>query len=287
MASISENTLKQYVSGLKLWWEFCASQRTDPFSVSPVGVLEFLTIQFNKGASYSSLNTYRCSLAQIAPDLSQDFRIQKFFKGVYMLRPGIPKYQNIWDPSVVLVYLRELKNAEINLYILSQKLITLLALATGQRLQTLGSIETTNIHITEIKIEITIPKRIKTSARNRFQPLLNLPFLNSDPEICVASALLSYLEKTRPLRGSIKSLFISTTKPYKEISTQTLSRWVKNILRKSGVDTDKFLLIAQGTLRPRLRVGRVSISIPLDFQQGGLVILRCLLKCITDLLYRV
>lgn len=195
MASLSESTLKQYTSGLKLWWAFCASKNVDPYSVSPEGVLEFLTIQFNKGASYSSLNTYRSSLAQIAPDFSQDFRIQKFFKGVFMLRPSMPKYQNTWDPSLVLDYLRELKNAEINLTVLSQKLVALLALATGQRLQTLASIEINNIHRTEVKIDIPIPKRIKTSARNRFQPLLSLPFLDSDPEICVASTLLSYLEK--------------------------------------------------------------------------------------------
>lgn len=240
MASLSESTLKQYISGLKLWWAFCASRNWDPYSVSPEKVLEFLTIQYYKGASYSSLNTYRSSLAQIAPDLSQDFRIQKFFKGVSMLRPARPKYQNTWDPSIVLDYLKKLKNAEIKLNVLSQKLVTLLALATGQRLQTLAFIEINNIHRTESKIDIPISKRIKTSARNKFQPVLSLPFLNLDPEICVASTLLCYLEKTKSLRGPIKSLFVSVTKPYKEISTQTLGRWVKTILHKSGVDTDRF-----------------------------------------------
>nr|CAH7760283.1 unnamed protein product [Callosobruchus chinensis] len=182
----------------------------------------------------------RSSLAQIAPDLSHDFRIHKFFKGVYMLRPAMPKYQNTWDPAVVLDYTRNLKNADISLNILSKKLITLLALATGQRLQTLASIDIDNIHRSDMKIDIPIPRRIKTSARNKFQPFLILPFLNSDPENCVASTLLYYLEKTKLLRGSIKNLFISITKPYKEISTQTLGRWVKNILEKSGVDTNKF-----------------------------------------------
>nr|CAH7742684.1 unnamed protein product [Callosobruchus chinensis] len=91
-----------------------------------------------------------------------------------------------------------------------------------------------------MKIDIPTPRRIKTSARNKFQPFLILPFLNSYSENCVASTLLSYLEKTKLLRGSIKSLFISITKPYKEISTQSLGRWVKNILEKSGVDTNKF-----------------------------------------------
>ena len=88
-------------------------------------------------------------------------------------------------------YLRKLKNAEIILNILRTKLIALLALATGEHLQTLAySIEINSIHQTEVKIDIPIPKRMKTSARNKFQPLLGLPFLDSDPEIGVTSTLL-------------------------------------------------------------------------------------------------
>nr|CAH7765856.1 unnamed protein product [Callosobruchus chinensis] len=164
-----------------------------------------------------------------------------------MLRPAMPKYQNTWDPAVVLDYTGNLKNSDISLNILSKKLITLLALATGQRLQTLASIEIDNIHRSDMKIDIPIPRRIKTSARNKFQPFLILPFLNSDPENCVASTLLYYLEKTKLLRGSIKSLFISITKPYKEISAQTLGRWVKNILEtanRKGINFDTIRLSA-------------------------------------------
>nr|CAH7765857.1 unnamed protein product [Callosobruchus chinensis] len=287
MASISQSTLKQHVSGLKLWWVFCASKNSDPYLVSAVQVLDFLTLQFNKGASYSSLNTYRSSLAQIAPDLSHDFRIHKFFKGVYMLRPAMPKYQNTWDPAVVLDYTGNLKNSDISLNILSKKLITLLALATGQRLQTLASIEIDNIHRSDMKIDIPIPRRIKTSARNKFQPFLILPFLNSDPENCVASTLLYYLEKTKLLRGSIKSLFISITKPYKEISAQTLGRWVKNILEKSGVDTTNFPRIVPDMFQHQPRTGKVLISTRLDFQQAGLKIRKCSLWCIIDPLCQI
>lgn len=51
-----------------------------------------------------------------------------------MLRPGLPKYENTWDPSIVLSYVKKLNSETIGLEILTQKLVTLLALATGQRL---------------------------------------------------------------------------------------------------------------------------------------------------------
>nr|CAH7765858.1 unnamed protein product [Callosobruchus chinensis] len=199
----------------------------------------------------------------------------------------MPKYQNTWDPAVVLDYTGNLKNSDISLNILSKKLITLLALATGQRLQTLASIEIDNIHRSDMKIDIPIPRRIKTSARNKFQPFLILPFLNSDPENCVASTLLYYLEKTKLLRGSIKSLFISITKPYKEISAQTLGRWVKNILEKSGVDTTNFPRIVPDMFQHQPRTGKVLISTRLDFQQAGLKIRKCSLWCIIDPLCQI
>lgn len=241
MASISDNTLKQYSSSLKLWWEFCSLKDIDPFSVSVTNALKFLTFHYNKGASYSSLNTYRSAIAHLAgPNMAQDIRIQKFFKGVYMLRPSRPKYDNTWDPAIVLNYLRKLCNDNLSLELLTQKLVTLLALATGQRLQTLWLIDIDNIYSSDSKIEIAISKRTKTSARNKTQPLMQLPFLDSDYNVCVARTLTTYLEKTQLLRGSERNLFITVRKPYKKASTQTLSRWIKNILAKSGVDVDRF-----------------------------------------------
>lgn len=66
LLSITPSTLKQYNSGLKLWWEFCAKINVDPFEIAIPNVLQFLTLQFKKGASHGTLNTYRSAIAQIA-----------------------------------------------------------------------------------------------------------------------------------------------------------------------------------------------------------------------------
>uniref|UniRef100_A0A1Y1N2Y1 Tyr recombinase domain-containing protein n=1 Tax=Photinus pyralis TaxID=7054 RepID=A0A1Y1N2Y1_PHOPY len=157
-----------------------------------------------------------------------------------MLRPTKPKYDNIWDPAVVLDYLRGLKNSEISIDTLTHKLTALLALATGQRLQTLTLIEISNIYRDTKGLTITIPSRIKTSGRNRLQPVLRLPFLDLDPEICVARTVLLYINKTEVRRGSVRFLILSTRKPFHKATAQTLSRWIKIILQKSGVDVTKF-----------------------------------------------
>nr|CAH7720727.1 unnamed protein product [Callosobruchus chinensis] len=54
-------------------------------------VLEFLTHHFKLGASYGTLNSCRSALDQILdPQIAQDYRIKRFFKGIYNLRSNCP-----------------------------------------------------------------------------------------------------------------------------------------------------------------------------------------------------
>lgn len=242
LSSISISTLKQYSIGLKLWWQFCTSQKLDPFVFTVPNVLEFLTRQFTNGATYGTLNSHRSALAQLAgPELASDFRIKRFFKGIFGRRPPKPRYENTWDPSIVLTYVRSLPNNSISLEILTRKLAVLLALATGHRIQTLSLININNIVVKlHEKVEIRIVDRIKSTKLNRPQPYLILPFLKDDPEICVARVLLQYLEKTKELRGPGEFLFITYKRPHHKASSQTISRWIKIILKESGLDINQF-----------------------------------------------
>lgn len=151
--------------------------------------------------------------------------------GVEKLRPNRPKYDSIWDPKIVLDYIsRWGANKEMTLEKLSLKLVTLLALITGQRMQTLQLIDIKNIIRIEDGIEIKIPDRIKTSRLNKSQRTLIVPTYRENLKLCVVSALEAYMVKTKDLRGSEKKLFISFKKPFKAVSSQTLSRWIKNTL---------------------------------------------------------
>lgn len=236
MSSITNSTMKQYNVGLKLWWTFCQSKK-----ISVPLLLEFLTFHFERGASYGSLNCYRSAVAQLAsPELANDYRLKRFFKGVYGLRPNTPRYDTTWDPSIVLSYVKNLPQS-INLETLTHKLAILLALTTGQRVQTLANIQIENIIKTQDNLLIKIPKRIKTSGPNKCQPLLTLPFFKQDPRICVASTILQYLDRTKDLRNdSLNNLFITLKKPYRNASSQSISRWVKHMLDKSGIDISLF-----------------------------------------------
>lgn len=63
ISSLSKSSLRQYDCGLKTWWLFCAVKKFDPFNCSEKEVLLFLTEEFERGASYSSLNCYRSAIS--------------------------------------------------------------------------------------------------------------------------------------------------------------------------------------------------------------------------------
>lgn len=129
---------------------------------------------------------------------------------------------------------------EIDLELHSKKLITLLALVTAHRVQTLSLIFIQNIVVNNDNICIYIPDIIKTTRLGSKQPNLIIPFYTIKLEICPANTLLCYLEKTKTLRGEVKNLFISFKKPFRKVTSQTLSRWIKDILFESGIDTSVF-----------------------------------------------
>lgn len=112
---------------------------------------------------------------------------------------------------------------------------------TDHRIQTLSLIKIDNIVMTESKIRILIPDRIKTSKRGACQPLLELPFFEENLKVCPASTLAHYLNVTKSKRGHVKELFLSLSKnKCKAVGKQTLSNWVKSVLADGGVDTGIF-----------------------------------------------
>lgn len=191
--------------------DFCKKEKIDPFSGSTNNILSFLTEEFKKKASLSSLNCYRSAISLIVgPELGKDEKVQRFFRGVAKLRPAAPRYDSTWDPKIVLRHLSSwYPNRELSLESLTLKLVTLLALVTGHRMQTLAVIDIRNIYrANENTLEIKIPDRIKTSGQNKNQPVLRLPFFTQDKAICAATILLIYLEKTKDIRGLVNKLFI-------------------------------------------------------------------------------
>jgi len=242
LASISEATIAQYTKPLRLWWIFCKQKNIDCFSPPVTLFLEFLASLLPQAGSYSTLNTYRSAISLLSlEELGSHTLVKSFFKGVAVLKPQRPRYEFIWDPSPVLAHLASwFPHESLTLKTISYKLVTLLALTTAQRMQTLAAIRLSNITFADVLL-IKITARLKTSGIGRSQPLLSFRPFSDKPELCVYSLVKCYLEMTQGLRQEDCDIFfISFCSPHKPVSAQTLGRWVKSRLSAAGIDTSVF-----------------------------------------------
>lgn len=242
VASLSDNSLRQYDSCLKKWFHYCNRNKVDMFETSIPNIIQFLTELFDSGAQFGTLNSYRSALSLVlGKQVSDDDCVKRFFKGVFRLRPALPKYNVTWDTSIVLNFLSNwYPNTQLTLENLTKKLILLLALVTAHRMQTFSKINITNIEQHPNNVQIKIPDIIKTSRIGSVQPILILPYFNENTAICPCKTLIDYMEKSKRVRGDQTNLFISYRKPHKVVGSQTLSRWTKSILESCGIDVSVF-----------------------------------------------
>lgn len=241
---MADSTLKQYESTYRFWWNFCQCHNINYFEASEQDVIKFLNEQFQtKLLKYGSFNTYRSALSLILDvDIGKRPNIRRFMKGIFKLRPPKRRYNYIWDANVVLNHLEtKTPNENLDLMALTRKTVTLLALISGHRLQTLARIRVDNILISPSGIQILISDQIKTTNTNNEQPCLQIPYFRHRPGICPASCLEAYIIQTAINRSERQDfLFLTTRPPYQTASTGTISNWIKATLSEAGINTEIF-----------------------------------------------
>nr|CAI5824339.1 unnamed protein product [Callosobruchus analis] len=241
LSSISESTIRQYSNTYKLWYEYCTTKNIPLYRASVKEVITFLQGLYSQGNHrYGTFNTHRSALSLILhSEVGNNSLLKRYLRGIARGRPQKPKYNHTWDPSLVLRYL-ELPANSGTLRALSHKTVTLLALITGGRLQTISLIRVSNIISREKEIQISITDPIKTTMSLRAQPYLHIPFFLANKNICPASTLMKYIDATKHLRQDEDFLFITYSGKHRRASKQTISRWVKSTLKEAGIDTAIF-----------------------------------------------
>lgn len=153
--------------------------------------MKFLTFRFNQGVAYGTLNSERSAINLLSPvDLGNNPLISRFFKGIFKIRPMKPKYDTIRNSETLLKWAEALEPLQsLDLKSHTMKLVSLLALATAHRVQTLSLVKINNIAISEGGLKIRITDQIKTTRVGATQPCFNLPFLNERKGVCVARVL--------------------------------------------------------------------------------------------------
>ena len=245
VASWRSGTTKQYQTYLRKWQDYCEERSLDSFEPGVENAIEFLVSLYISGLGYSAINTARSALATIivmenGVKFGEHPLVVRYMKGIFQLRPALPKYTHIWDVNSVLIYLKTFTEpASLSIKDLTLKLNILIFLTTGQRGQTIHTIDVNYIQKLPNGYRITIQEKLKqTRPGKHLKPLELLDF--PEPRLSVTHHFQEYLERTSSYRGDHAQLFLSYVKPFKPVTKETLSRWVKKVLKQAGIDIDQY-----------------------------------------------
>jgi len=117
-------------------------------------------------------------------------------KGVFNLRPPLPRYKFTWDVSKVLNYLADLYPLQtLSLKELTIKLAALLSLSTAQRSQTLMTC-VDNMSVCRDSVSFLTTSLMKTSKLGRTAQTIVLNKYEKE-ELCPVYTIKEYLERTK------------------------------------------------------------------------------------------
>ena len=195
MGSWRQSTSEQYSTYITKWQEYCTEKQINPISASPTDIINFLAEQCERGIGYSAVNTAKCAIASVTSlatdkSIGQHPLVKRFMKGIFEKRPSLPRYTSTWDMDILLNHVKDFNLSEMTLKHLTIKLATLLAICTGQRLQTLQSLTVSNIHFQQDSFTCVIKSVLKTTRPGKhIKPIVFKK--HSTLGLCV----LSHLEK--------------------------------------------------------------------------------------------
>ena len=128
------------------------------------------------------------------------------------------------------------------------------------------------MNLTNDKCIFFVHNLLKHSRKGVHQALIELIAFPFNFSLCIVYLLQMYIKRRSELRGKGTKLLISWQKPHKPVSKDTIIRWIKLVLERSGKDSSVYTahstcaaaLVTQPTLMYQY--------LPLSVQLAGPVI---------------
>ena len=239
-------TNRSYDSLFKRWNRWCRERNSDPISGPVSEVANFLASLFQEGYQYSSVNAYRSAISSVhdrvdGVTVGQHPTIVRLVKGIFNVRPPVPRYSTTWDVQQVLNFLEAAgEPANASLKALTHRTVFLMAITRPSRSADLSQLNIDRMKIQSNGVAFIPTVLAKQSRQGKPIEEFFFPSLPGNSNLCPVETLKVYLEKTRSLRGEEPKLFVSFIKPHRAVTSSSIARWLKTILEEAGVDTSLF-----------------------------------------------
>ena len=242
-----EGTRNQYNTAVRRWREFCCKGEIDPFAPTITHVVNFLTSLYEMGLGYSGVASARSALGNFihipgCSKLAEHPLIQGLLKGIGNVRPPQPRYTMIWDSSTLIRYLATLANDDLDFQGICHKTAALLTILSGQRVSTIQKFTVSHLELSDELAVFNMVGYLKQSKPSRKpQPVIFHRYPHNQ-RLCPVLLVKCYLQRRAhlPVVAPCDDFFLTHRKPHHPASKDTLARWVKDVLKQCGVDTDTY-----------------------------------------------
>ena len=246
LSSWRGKTSRAYDSHFQKWLGWCSERGCDPISGPISDVVNFLADLHSQGYQTNSLNAYRSAISSVHDkvddmDVGKHPLVARLLKGAFHARPPLPRYTGTWNVQVVLdCMLQWGDTTSLSLKLLTYKLVMLMSLARPSRSAYLASLCIDNCHYKPEGV-VFVPSVLAKQSRQG-KPLTEYFFagFTDNRELCPVETLRQYQKVTVSLRKESTHLFVAIVKPHKPVAPCTIARWLKEVLKLSGFDTNIF-----------------------------------------------
>ena len=174
-------------------------------------------------------------------DVGKHPLVARVLKGAFNARPPLPRYTNTWNVQVVLdCILRWGDTSLLSLKLLTYKLVMLMALTRPSRSADLTSLSVSRCQFKPEGVSF-LPSGLAKQSRLG-KPVTEIFFASfpNNIELCPVEMLRRYQAVTSLLKKESDQLLVAIVKPHKPVAACTIARWLKEVLKLSGIDVSMF-----------------------------------------------
>ena len=167
--------------------------------------------------------------------------IIRLLKGIFNKKPPKVKHTTVWDVDILLKHMQTMPAVQdLCLKDITLKLAMLMALTKAARPQTLHLLTLRNIKKTNNEYVLELADLQKHSRPGMHRNIITIRAFPHDKALCPYTILEEYIQKTKTLRSTEEQLFISFIKPHKQVSRDTIRRWLRTMMKNAGIDIERY-----------------------------------------------
>lgn len=243
LTSWRKSTIGTYMSAWNKWKRWCTSQSVDFKCPDPSSVARYLAyLHNNEKLAYRTILVHKSVISTFTrtteQSISSNFLVKQMLRAISVRKVRAAK-PPIWNPILLLEFLKSQSLDEENLFQVSKRTAILLLLASGRRVHDLTLLRCDSEHlIDEGNYIIMWPafgsKTDSADHRQSGWKVTEHPEKNLNIVHWIRQ-LLRISQESRK-EGKFLELFITPRRQCKPASRTIIGGWIKNVLREAGIE---------------------------------------------------